>query len=147
MDDIDSLPLAGQLRAALCDFVTSAGTRRKLPVTFHVGTPGGDRISLPHDPRFDPGLRADLVERALDGLEGPAAERPCPWVTRSGDLSPTDGDFAWFAAAREGFGRHDLSLPGFFVVTRYGWLNLANEEVIRWRRVRPAPRSRAESPA
>ena len=146
--DIDALPLAGQLRAALCDLVTSAGTRRSLPTLFHVGTPGGERITLPHDAYFDAGLRADLVERAIDGLEGRAAERPVPWLTRTGDLSPADCDFAWFSAARDGFGRHGLVLPGFFVITRYGWLNLANEDVIRWRRVRPAagPR-RDQSPA
>jgi len=136
MDDLDTLPLAGQLRAALCDFVRAAGTRRKLPVTFHVGTPGGAQVSLPHDPCFDAGLRADLVERAIDGLEGSAGERPCPWLTRTGDLVPGDADFAWFAAAREAFGRHGVPLPGFFVLTRYGWLNLANEDVIRWHRVR-----------
>jgi hypothetical protein len=144
MDDIDALPLAGQLRAALCDFVTSAGTRRRLPTHFHVGTPGGDQITVPHDLYFDSGLRADLVERAIDGLDGMAAERPCPWLTRTGDLTPTDADFAWFSAAREGFGRHQLELPGFFVVTRYGWLNLANEDVIRWRRVRPDARARQD---
>jgi hypothetical protein len=146
--DIDALPLAGQLRAALCEFVTTAGTRRKLPTLFHVGTPGGVHITLPHDACFDAGLRADLVERAIDGLEGPAADRPVPWLTRTGDLTPADCDFAWFSAAREGFGRHGLELPGFFVVTRYGWLNLANEGVIRWRRVRPAPGPRRDqSPA
>jgi hypothetical protein len=137
MDDIDALPLAAQLRAALCDFVTSAGTQRKLPTLFHLGTPGGEHLTLPHDPRFDAGLRADLVERAVDGLEGQAAARPVPWLTRVGDLAPTDADLAWFSAARQGLGRHGLELPGFFVVTRYGWLNLANEDVIRWRRVRP----------
>ncbi|MGY2875191.1 hypothetical protein ACVW00_002381 [Marmoricola sp. URHA0025 HA25] len=139
--DIDALPLAGQLRAALCDFVTSAGTRRLLPALFHVGTPGGGRITLPHDAYFDAGLRADLVERAIDGLEGAAALRPVPWLTRTGDLVPADCDFAWFSAAREGFGRHGLELPGFFVITRQGWINLANEDVIRWKRVRPRPRS------
>jgi hypothetical protein len=137
MDDLDALPLAGQLRAALCDFVSSAGMRRRLPTTFHVGTPGGDQVTVPHDVCFDAGLRADLVERAIDGLDGRAGERPVPWLTRSGDLTAADADFAWFAAAREGFGRHGLELPGFFVVTRYGWLNLANEDVVRWRRVRP----------
>jgi hypothetical protein len=148
MDDIDALPLAGQLRVALCDFVSSAGTRRRLPTLFHVGTPGGDQVTLPHDLYFDAGLRADLVERAIDGLDGPAGERPVPWLTRTGDLTPTDADFAWFTAAREGFGRHGLELPGFFVVTRYGWLNLANEDVIRWRRVRPRPAPRRDqSPA
>jgi hypothetical protein len=148
MDDIDRLPLAGQLRTALCDFVTGAGSRRRLPTLFHIGTPGGEEITLPHDQYFDAGLRADLVERAIDGLGGRAGERPVPWLTRCGDLSPTDADFAWLSAAREGFGRHDRELPGFFVITRHGWLNLANDEVIRWRRVRPArtPR-RDESPA
>ena len=140
--DIDTLPLAGQLRAALCDFVTSAGTRRLLPTAFHVGTPGSDHLTLPHDACFDAGLRADLVERAIDGLEGRAAARPVPWLTRSGELSPADCDFAWFAAARAAFGRHGLPLPGFFVMTRHGWLNLADEEVVRWRRVRPDPRAR-----
>ena len=148
MEDIDTLPLAGQLRAALCDFVSAAGTRRLLPTLFHVGTPGGDHVTLPHEARFDGGLRADLVERALEGLEGSAAQRPVPWLTRIGDLAPSDADFAWFAASREGFGRHGLDLPGFFVMTRYGWLNLANEDVIRWRRVRPrVARTRDRSPA
>jgi len=148
MDDIDALPLAGQLRAALCDFVSAAGTRRRLPTLFHVGTPGGEQITLPHDLYFDAGLRADLVERAIDGLDGPAGVRPVPWLTRTGDLAPTDADFAWFTAAREGFGRHGLELPGFFVITRYGWLNLANEDVIRWRRVRPRQATRLDqSPA
>jgi hypothetical protein len=145
VDEIDTLPLAGQLRAALCDFVAAAGTRRRLPTLFHLGTPGGDRITLPHDPTFDAGLRADLVERALDGLEGAAAERPVPWLTRTGELVPTDADFAWFSAVRDGFGRHDLEPPGFFVVTRYGWFNLANDDVIRWRRVRPRPSRSASS--
>jgi hypothetical protein len=142
MDDIDTLPLAGQLRTALCDFVTGAGTRRQLPTLFHVGTPGGVQVTLPHDLSFDAGLRADLVERAIDGLDGRAGERPVPWLTRCGDLAPTDADFAWLSAAREGFGRHARELPGFFVITRHGWLNLANDDVIRWRRVRrarPAP--------
>ena len=147
MDDIDALPLAAQLRAALCDFVTAAGTQRRLPTLFHLGTPGGEHVTLPHDLRFDPGLRADLVERAVDGLEGRAAQRPVPWLTRTGDLAPTDADFAWFSAARQGLGRHGLELPGFFVVTRYGWLNLANEELIRWRRVRPDPTRRHRNPA
>jgi hypothetical protein len=148
MDDVDALPLAGQLRAALCDFVTSAGTRRRLPTLFHVGTPGGEQITLPHDLYFDAGLRADLVERAIDALDGLAGARPVPWLTRVGDLSPTDADFAWFSAAREGFGRHGRELPGFFVVTRYGWLNLANEDVIKWRRIRPDRRARQDqSPA
>lgn len=137
MDDVDSLPLAAQLRAALCGFVAAAGTRRLLPTLFHVGTPGGEEISLTHERWHDAGLRADVVERALEGLSGRAAERPVPWVTRCGELVVTDVDLAWLAAAREGFGRHGLDLPGFFVMTRYGWVNLLTEESVRWSRVRP----------
>jgi hypothetical protein len=147
MDAIDTLPLAGQLRAALCDFVIAAGNRRCLPTLFHVGMPGGAHLTVPHDQCFDAGLRADLVERSLDGLHGAAAERPVPWVTRSGDLAPGDADFAWFSAAREGFGRHDLVLPGFFVITRHGWVNLANDVVVQWHRVRPRRHHRDRSPA
>jgi hypothetical protein len=147
MDDIDSLPLAGQLRAALCDFVSAAGTRRRLPTLFHVGTPGGVHVTVPHDPYFDHGLRTDLVERAIDGLDAVAAQRPVPWLTRCGDLTPGDADLAWFAATREGFARHDRTIPGFFVITRHGWLNLANDDVVRWRRVRPAPTRRDRDPA
>jgi hypothetical protein len=127
---------AGLLRLALTELVTGAGTRRALPKLMHVGTPGVEEVVLREEPGLDPGLRADLVERALDGL---ALEfSPIPWLTRTGDLSPGDADLAWFAATREAFGRHSLVLPGFFVMTRYGWLNLANDELIRWSRVRPA---------
>ena len=140
MDDPDALPLAGRLRQELSDFVAAAGTRRSLPTLVHVGRPGGERITVPHDHSFDAGLRADLLERALTGLDAVTGARPVPWVTRSGDLTPGDADFAWFAAAREAFGRHGLDLPGFFVISRHGWLNLADDDVVRWRRVRPRPR-------
>lgn len=131
------LPLAGQLRAALSAFVAEAGTRRLLPTLLHVGTPGGQHTVIAHDPRYDAGLRADLVSRALEGLDGLAGQRPCPWLTRHGELVPADADLAWFAAAREAFDRHGLSLPGFFVVTRRGWLNVATDEAQRWHRIRP----------
>jgi len=128
--------VAGLLRLALTEHVTAAGTRRALPTLVHVGTPGGEEVVVPDEPGLDPGLRADLLERAIDGLE--LQTPPIAWLTRVGVLSPGDADLAWFSATREAFARHSLVLPGFFVMTRYGWLNLANDESIRWSRVRPA---------
>ena len=127
--------IAGLLRLALARHVSAAGTRRALPTLMHVGVPDLEEVVLPEEPGLDTGLRADLMERALDGLvlEVP----PLPWLTRTGELAPGDVDLAWFAATREAYGRHCLELPGFYVMTRYGWLDLATDELIRWSRVRP----------
>jgi len=125
--------LTHQLRAALTDFVAESGTRRALPTTVRIGVPGGAHLALPHDPTADAGLRADVVERALDTCD---QETAVAWLTRSGELVAGDTDFAWFAASREAFGRHGLRMPGFFVMTRYGWLDLCDDSVVRWRRVR-----------
>lgn len=130
--------LTHQLRAALAAFVAESGTRRALPTTMRVGVPGGEHLALPHDPTADAGLRADVLERALDAAAGDPA---VAWLTRAGSLVAGDVDFAWFAAAREAFGRHGLQLPGFFVMTRYGWLDLADDSVVRWHRVRVRRRS------
>ena len=131
----DSAEIAGLLRLALTQHVTAAGTRRALPTLMHVGRPGLQQVVVDEQPGLDPGLRADLMERALDGLD--LEDAPLAWLTRTGVLSPGDADLAWFAATREGYGRHSLVLPGFFVMTRYGWLNLATDELIRWSRIRP----------
>ncbi|MFL6022215.1 MAG: hypothetical protein ACJ72O_02660 [Marmoricola sp.] len=131
----DVAEIAGLLRLALTEHVSSAGTRRALPTLMHVGTPGVEEVVVPEGPGLDPGLRADIMERALDGLD--PDRPPLPWLTRTGELSPGDADLAWFAATREAFGRHASALPGFFVMTRYGWLDLATDELIRWNRVRP----------
>jgi hypothetical protein len=132
----DFAKVAGLLRLALTEHVTAAGTRRSLPTVLHIGTPGVEQVVVPDEPSLDPGLRADLVERAVDGLE--LVQPPIAWLTRCGELSPADADLAWFAATREAFARHSLAPPGFFVMTRYGWLNLVNDEVVRWSRVRPS---------
>ena len=107
----------------------------------HVGVPGVEEVVVPEERGLDPGLRADLMERALDGLDLDLT--PLPWLTRTGELSPGDADLAWFAATTEAYGRHSILVPGFFVMTRYGWLNLANDEVIRWSRVRRSRAARA----
>lgn len=137
----DFAEVAGLLRVALTQHVDAAGTRRALPTLMHVGTPGIEEVVVPEEPGLDPGLRADLMERALDGLDLEVA--PLPWLTRTGELSPGDADLAWFAATREAYGRHAVDLPGFFVMTRYGWLNLANDELVRWSRVRPSRAARS----
>lgn len=135
----DFAQVAGLLRVALTQHASEAGTRRALPTLMHVGTPGVEEVVVPEGPGLDPGLRADLMERALDGLD--LDRTPVPWITRTGELSPGDVDFAWFAASREAFGRHSLELPGFFVMTRYGWLDLTTEELIRWSRIRRSKRA------
>lgn len=135
-----TLPLAGRLRAALCAFVDEAGTRRSMPLLFHVGLPGGrpgiDRVAVPDALGTDAALRADLADRALCRLTGPAREAACPWVTRSGGLHATEPDLQWLAAAYAAFGRHGREWPGFFVITRHGWINLCTEESVHWTRFR-----------
>jgi hypothetical protein len=123
-------PLTDLLRAELCALVASAGTRRVLPVLVHLGTPGGTHLWVAHDPSYDAGLRADLSERMLDGLQD--ADLRCGWITRSGPLEPGDAEFGWSAAAREAFARHDREYPGFFLITRSGWRNLDTGDSLHW---------------
>lgn len=132
------LPLAGRVHRAMRDFVADAGTRRALPTTMHVGAPEGQHADIAAAAWHDAGLRTELVARALAGFDEPVFERAIPWLTRTGELDVHDADLQWCAAAREGFARYGLDLPGFFVVTRRGWANLLTGEAHRWHRVRPA---------
>lgn len=138
-----ALPLAGLVNCAMRDFVEAAGRRRMLPITLHVGLPRAETRTVTEQPWFDAGLRSDLVTRALDGLESP---NPLVWLSRAGDLGPRDADWAWHAAARTAFARHDLPLPGFFVVTRRGWVELSCGDRHPWYRVRPARMVRPDGP-
>jgi hypothetical protein len=124
--------LAAAITHELQGFVASAGTKRALPTTCHVGQPAGEQVFLPG--ADDPGLRADLVERAIDGLT--TTDGACAWLTRGGDLAATDADISWLAAARMGFARHGLPLVAFAVVTRTAWVDLLSGEQRVWRRVR-----------
>jgi hypothetical protein len=126
--------LAAGIRAELSAFVASAGTRRSLPTTCHVGHPGGQHSRFAHEVTTDSSLRADLVERAIDGLLDTVDA--CAWVTRGGELGLADADAEWFAAARTAFGRHGLPLPAFFVLNRSGWVDLVTGEHREWYRVR-----------
>lgn len=124
--------LAVAISTELRDFVVATGTRRALPTTCHVGHAGGEQVGLPDVD--DQSLRTDLVARAIEGLlETPGA---CAWMTRGGDTGFTDADAAWFAAARQGFGRHGLALPAFVVMTRNAWVDLVSGEARAWQRIR-----------
>ncbi|MGH3961335.1 hypothetical protein [Mycobacterium sp.] len=133
-----AIPVAGQVRCAMEDFVRAAGARRSLPAVLHLGVPGGEHATLPDAPGHDAGLRVDLVVRALDGL---ACAAPLAWVSRSGPLAATDVDLAWLAACRHAFARHSLPLTGFYLVTRRGWADLLGDARHRWSRVRPRPQA------
>jgi hypothetical protein len=124
--------LAAAITQELRTFAAAAGTRRALPTVCHVGHPAGEQVALPVV--ADPGLRTDLVERAIDGLE--TAGGACAWLTRGGGLETIDSDLGWWAAARQGFARHGLALPAFVVVTRTAWLDLVSDSRRTWRRVR-----------
>ncbi len=126
--------LAAAIKVELSEFVSAAGTRRDLHTTCHVGHPGGERMAFEHLGIDDAALRADLVERAIDGLL--STECACAWVTRRGELSLADADAEWFAASRAAFARHGLPLPAFFVLNRRGWVDLVSGEHRQWSRIR-----------
>jgi hypothetical protein len=130
--------LARGIAVELRRFVGGAGRRRALPLTAYVGIPGVERWPLPCGPEHDAVLRADLVERAVDGLpeDAPQQARACGWVTRSGGLEPEPPDLDWLRAAHTGFDRHALVLPAFFVVNRYGWHEVLTGRSRHWYRVR-----------
>lgn len=98
---------------------------------------------MPDEPGFDSGLRADLVEGCLGEFveQVSTGGLVIPWLTRGGDLVAYDVDIAWSAAAREGFARHGLAFPGFYVVTRGGWMDLETSEAITERVRRRRPRA------
>src|SRR5689334_24997034 len=51
----DPAEIAGLLRLALTQHVTTAGTRRALPTLMHVGTPGVEEVVVAEEPGLDPG--------------------------------------------------------------------------------------------
>lgn len=129
------LPLAGQVRAELDRFVAAIGPRRTLVPRLYVGAPGGERIRIPDEAGTGPreaGWRADLVERGVSGVDRPV----CGWITRSGDLAPSDHDIAWCGATRDAFARHGLALPGFFVLNRHGWADILSGDRVHYHRIR-----------
>jgi hypothetical protein len=123
------------LRAELEHFVTSIGARRNVPPQLYVGEPGRERLEVSTaagDGPEEAGWRADVLERAVAGVNSPV----CSWLTRSGALEPGDHDVAWCGAALAAFGRHGLELPGFFVVSRHGWVDVLSGEAVHYHRIR-----------
>jgi hypothetical protein len=132
----DPAPVAGQVHLAMRSFVAASSRRRRLPPVLHVGRPGDEVVRVPEAAWYDAAARADLLTRALDGIEVP---RPLVWLARGGHLDePWDCDHAWCAAALTAYARHGLPFEGFFVVTRSGWCELTAGRFHRWHRVRPA---------
>lgn len=129
-----TLPFAGLLRQELDAHVAALGRRRLATPTVYVGAPGGESVQVAATdlPGRHLGWRADLLERALDGLEAPY----CAWITRSGTLEPTDDDRAWCAAARVAFARHGIDLPAFPVLCRSGWTDLLTGGSVSFYRIR-----------
>jgi hypothetical protein len=138
-------PSDALLRLALVDLVTELGSRRTTPPLLHLGVPGRGHRAFADDPGYDSGLRADVLERALDAMELDPV--PLAWVTRDGDLAPGDLDYAWFAATGEAFGRYGLRLPAFFVMTRRGWFDLLSDASPVRRSVRPRRRGSRGTPS
>ncbi|MCW2818802.1 MAG: hypothetical protein JWR42_1589 [Marmoricola sp.] len=123
----------------------------------HVGVPAGERVVLPDEAALaalgapdssadaGAGVRADLVERALEHVEnlGPAHV----WVARTGPLGLGDVEVAWHAAARHALARHGLEPDRFLVLNRSGWLHVVSGQRQEWRRLRPrAPAARSAYP-
>ena len=119
-------PPAAALPSDLHTLVGAVGRGQRGPTACHVGRPGGQHSRFAHDEADPPSLRADLVERAIDGLLETSGA--CAWVTRSGALQLADADAEWFSAARTGFARHGLVLPAFLVVCDRGWVDLVSGE-------------------
>lgn len=115
--------LGAQMSRLMREFVTAHSRRRNVPTTLHLGRPEEEVRTILDHPSYDDGLRADLVTRAIDGL---AVPEPLVWMTRPGDLGPSEVDLGWLRAARAGFDRHGRALTSFHVLTRHGWTELVS---------------------
>ena len=140
--------MARGIGVELRSFVRDAGRRRTLPFTAYVGVPGSVRTAMPGELPDDPVLRADLVERVVDGLAQRDLDRAaaCGWVTRSGPVRLDTRELSWFAATTAGFARHGLDLPAFFVVGRRAWLEVSSGRARTWTRVRPPQTDHSTGP-
>ncbi len=116
--------------------------RRLFPVRLHVGDPGGPRrrfeMPWPVPEEYDAGLLFDLTDAIVDGLlrDAPGRGPTWAWVTRPGVPEVHDIDLRSFSAVRRVFGAHGLTLGGFRVVTRTGWLDPETGAGRTWKRLR-----------
>ena len=70
----------------------------------------------------------------------PHRGRAGPGLVGTGPGHPVlhDEDRAWLAATRHACSAHDLATAGFWVVTRYGWLDPVSGDSRTWKRLRIA---------
>ena len=124
-------------------------TRRMFPARLALGTPGqrgpGTVLSgplagtqgapWPPPPWLDTGMRVDVVDRLLGhrGLGGGPLDA---WLLRPGVASLHDEDLAWLAAVRHASTAGGAAVEGFWVVTRYGWLDPVSGASRSWKRLR-----------
>ena len=127
-------------------------TRRVFAARVGLGTPGrrgpGTVLSGPVDgwrgapwpppPWVDAGLRFDVADRLLAHRDLEHAGLHA-WLLRPGVVSLHDEDQAWLAAVRHACAAHSVELVGFWVVTRYGWLDPVGGESRAWKRLRVRP--------
>ncbi|GAA1942531.1 hypothetical protein [Nocardioides marmoribigeumensis] len=87
---------------------------------------------------LDAGLRFDVVDRLLGHPRVPRDGTAHVWLLRPGHPVLHDEDRAWLAATRHACSAHDLATAGFWVVTRYGWLDPVSGDSRTWKRLRIA---------
>lgn len=112
-------------------------TRRVFDAAVYVGTLGGPRDSFvvrARDlPAMDAGLRADVVGALV---EQTSDEQRVAWLVRAGHPEQHDADLSWHAAARAAFATYGRPLEAFYVITRYGWRDVATGRTRTWKRLR-----------
>ncbi len=111
---------------------THLGSRRLFTPRLLVGTPAATSLALPHDTYDDPGLRIDLIGRALDALDD---ADPCVWRMRPGPLEAGDSDLLWCSAAALAMAVRGWPAE-FYVVNRFGWAELHSGQQRTWTRPR-----------
>ena len=131
-------PLVAGLRQEV-GLLRQAERRRRFPLGVHVGHPGGARASAqvpwPVPDLYDGGLRLDLVDALLGRGEGDGAGHSV-WLTRPGMPEHHDVDTSWWSSARHACSARGRTLSGFWVVTRYGWLDPGTGTSRAWKRLR-----------
>ncbi|MFL6060390.1 MAG: hypothetical protein ACJ72E_04090 [Marmoricola sp.] len=123
------MDLETQLARAVRRHARTTSSRSRVSPWLRLGPPAGQHLGFADHAAYDAGLRADVIERALDGFD-PAAAPPLAWLTRSGAPVPGDLDLAWLAACREAFGRHGIELDGFYLLTREVWTDLLGDGTV-----------------
>lgn len=84
---------------------------------------------------YDCGLRLDVVDALLARAEGDD-DGDSIWLTRPGVPEHHDVDTRWRASTRHVCSARGRTLSGFWVVTRYGWLDPDTGASRTWKRLR-----------